>query len=86
MAHRRSHRPDRLLPRAVVSMKRPRPDNRPDWRDPNMPVLVQHRTDGLISVEPERLQKVANVRLHMCPEPDWHDDPTYDLKKQRKKL
>lgn len=63
--------------------RRPRPDTRPDWRDPNMPVLVQHRTDGLIAIEPERLTKVAQVRLQMCTEPTYDRDPTYNLRRRK---
>lgn len=60
------------------------PDTRPNWRDPNMPVLAQHREKGLIPIEPERLSKVARIRLDMCTEPTYDRDPTYNLRKDRK--
>lgn len=65
--------------------RRPRlpPDTRPDWRDPYMPVLVQHRIRGLIAIEPERLVHVCQVRLSMCTEPDYRSDPTYHMRKPK---
>jgi hypothetical protein len=67
-----------------VRMKRPKPDNRPDWRDPNMPVLVQSKSQGQIYIEPERWARVCNARLAMSSEPTFKNDPTYNLRRKPK--
>lgn len=64
-------------------MRRPKPDNRPDWRDPNMPCGVQTKSEGSTYWAPERVSKVAKVRMEMCPEPSWRNDPTYNLRKPK---
>lgn len=64
--------------------KRPPPDTRPDWRDPDMPVLVCTKSDGLIQWEPERFQRAVAGRLAICTEPDWRNDPTYNLRRKPK--
>lgn len=73
-------------------MKRPRPDTRPDWRDPNMPVMRDYRMgDGshktIIDPDYERRYREYLMTDTTVPNhPNWRLDPTYDLKKQRKKL
>lgn len=65
-------------------MRRSKPDNRPDWRDPNMPVLVQSKSQGQIYIEPERWQRVAKARMDVAGEPNWRTDPTYNLRRKPK--
>lgn len=55
---------------------------KPDWRDPNMWVLVpalMGRRKVLVSVPPERVQKIAQQNMkagcNRCP--GWKKDPTY---------
>jgi hypothetical protein len=66
-------------------------DNRPDWRDPEMPVYARkYGDDGKIHtvlISPREAQAAANARFWqacMHPEvcPNWRDDPTYDLRKK----
>jgi hypothetical protein len=64
--------------------RRPKPDLRPDWRDPNMPVLVDLKSKGLTPWAPERFQRAVAHRLEICTEPNWDKDPTYNLRKERK--
>ncbi len=61
------------------------PDNRPDWRDPNMPVYVSTRSQGMVQWDPARLQRAMAAKIALSDEPDWRDDPTYNLKKDRRK-
>jgi hypothetical protein len=70
-------------------MKRPQPDLRPSWRDPNLPCICNYTmNDGrkLTEVSPEWEQEWRKICMEINQAPDWHNDPTYDLKKQRKKL
>lgn len=59
------------------------PDTRPDWRDPNMPVLVSTKR-GMESWHPDRLKHAMKMRLHLSREPHFTADPTYNLRKDRK--
>lgn len=71
-------------------MKRPRrPDTRPNWRDPNMPCARDYEMrDGsrMTIVDPEYERRFREFCMEINKHPDWRDDPTYDLKKQRKRL
>jgi hypothetical protein len=58
-------------------------DDRPNWRDPNMPVLLQHRVKGLVTVTPVFASDVAQHKLAHDIDPTWREDPTYDLKRGR---
>jgi hypothetical protein len=60
----------------------PTPDHRPDWRDPNMPVLAQTKR-GLEQWEHERFRRAVAGRLAICTEPDYKDDPTYHMRKPK---
>lgn len=65
------------------------PDNRLDWRDPDMPVLRMVRYSDN---EPFRLGEVSskaitryyeNKMMFDADGPEWNRDPTYDLKKYK---
>ena len=66
------------------------PDTRPSWRDPNMPVLRDYKMrDGTIrtEVDPDYERRYREFLLSIDEDhPTWRNDPTYDLKKQRKRL
>lgn len=47
-----------------------------DWRDPDMPLARAGR-----EIDAAKLQKVCNYALSMSTEPDWRNDPTYNLQK-----
>lgn len=49
-----------------------------------MPVLVATKSHGLIQWEPERFQRAVIGRLAMCTEPDYRNDPTYNMKRKPK--
>lgn len=73
-------------------MKRSRkPDRRPDWRDPNMPVMRDYTmgdgsTKTIVDQDYERRYREHLLSLHDDTHPNYRDDPTYDLKKQRKRI
>lgn len=62
--------------------RRPYRDDRPDWRNPNMPVLIMHRVNGLVPVNPEFMSQVSRHKLANDIEPDWRRDPTYNLRRR----
>lgn len=66
-----------------MARRRPPPDTRPDWRDPNMPVLAQTKR-GLEVWDAERFRQAIAGRLAICTEPDWRHDPTYNLRRKPK--
>lgn len=53
------------------------PDTRLSWRDPNMPVLGKSGRP----IAHEKMVIKANLALKICHEPDWRQDPTYNLKR-----
>lgn len=72
-------------------MKRRRlpPDIRPNWRDPNMPVLRDYvMNDGSkrTIVDQDYERRYREHLMEISTNPKYSKDPTYDLKKQRKKL
>lgn len=68
--------------------RRNEPDNRPDWRDPSMPVLMQC-TDSvtgqpyLREYTPERITYAFGKRMEMGQALTYRDDPTYNLRRRR---
>lgn len=73
-------------------MKRRRlpPDTRPNWRDPQMPCTRDYTMrDGthMTNVDPDYERRYREFLLSIDEEhPNYRSDPTYDLKKQRKRL
>lgn len=70
-------------------MRRPHPDTRLSWRDPNMPVLRDYTmADGStkVVVDPDYERRFREHLLATTVHPSHNDDPTYDLKKQRRRL
>lgn len=71
-------------------MKRRRlpPDTRPDWRDPNMPVLrdyVMGNGTKRTIVDPDYERRYREHLMSTTSHPDYHRDPTYNLRKDRPK-
>lgn len=69
--------------------RRPYIDTRPDWRDPNMPVLLQ-TTHGLVQVSAESAQYTFAVRVKRLeqmedthPFINWRNDPTYNMRRKK---
>lgn len=61
-------------------MKRPRPDIRLSWRDPDMPVIGKSGRE----IDHKKMTLKANMALAQTNEPSWRDDPTYNLRKERR--
>lgn len=62
--------------------------NKPSWRDPNMPVIRNYlMPDGSrkIEVNPEYERRYREHMMNAAAQPNWRDDPTYNLRKKRKK-
>lgn len=64
--------------------------NRPDWRDPSMPVIRKAKmSDGttqVCEVPPEMEQSFAKNRLEKLSAPHYTIDPTYNLRRTDVKL
>ena len=68
-------------------MKRPRVDNRPDWRDPNMPVLRDYcMGDGSRKtiVDPDYEHRYREMLMQTTAHPNYRSDPTYNLRRKPK--
>lgn len=67
-----------------MKRRQPPPDTRPDWRDPDMPVLMHRKSTGkLDAVAPAIATKVAKYRVENDPVPSWRNDPTYHMRKPK---
>ena len=67
-------------------MKRPRPDLRPNWRDPNLPCIRDYRMgDGtrLTEVDPDYERRYREMLMETTDHPNWRNDPTYNLRKSK---
>jgi len=51
-----------------------------DWRDPEMPLARKDR-----EIDPAKLTQVCQMTMVQSPEPDWRNDPIYNLRKDRYK-
>ncbi len=60
--------------------RKPKPDTRPDWRDPNLPVYGKSGR----AIDYYLQEEVAKMRLATSREPFWRDDPTYNMRKKSK--
>lgn len=64
------------------------PDTRPDWRDPAMPLCRNYTfANGrkVTEVPPEFEQEWRQICMQRNSMPEWRDDPTYNLRKDRRK-
>lgn len=67
-------------------MRKPRPDLRLSWRDPQMPVLRDYKMgDGSVKhiVDPDYEHRYREFMMHSSNAIDWRNDPTYNLKRKR---
>lgn len=60
------------------------PDNRLDWRDPDMPVYMKSNKDGMVLKTSKFASEIAARRLEMIPAPHFSKDPTYHLNRRTK--
>jgi hypothetical protein len=66
-------------------LKRPRPDTRLSWRDPQMPVIRDYRfRDGRVmtNVDPEYERRYREMLVSASNNPKWDKDPTYNMRKR----
>lgn len=73
----------------AMTRRKPPPDLRPSWRDPNMPVLLTctNQDTGqnyLREYTPERAQYAFAWRMENGTNlvPDWRNDPTYHMRRR----
>lgn len=62
-------------------------DLRLSWRDLSMPVLREYRFgNGEVKteIEPDYEQRYREMLMSTSAAPSWRDDPTYDLKRNRR--
>lgn len=62
------------------------PDTRPDWRDPNMPVLRDYKMiDGSKKeiVDPDYERRYRAHMIDAAPHENWRNDPTYNIRRRR---
>jgi hypothetical protein len=67
-----------------MTRRRLPPDNRPDWRDPDMPVFLHGRTWTSAEVQQmfkDRVREVTEL-LDRNPQLYWRNDPLYNGKKK----
>lgn len=57
------------------------PDGK-DWRDPNMPVIVNSKSEGWTEWAPERLSRVAGFLVEASEAPHYTNDPSYNWKRK----
>jgi hypothetical protein len=71
---------------AIRRRRRHRPDDRPDWRDPSMPVwrtaLMSDGSTQTMYLPPEFEVRQAEQRLAGGLGRGWRNDPTYDMRKR----
>lgn len=64
-------------------------DNRPNWRDPDMPVSMKVIIEGKVQLypcHPEHVrQYYASKIINNSLEPDWWNDPSYNWSKSKSK-
>jgi len=61
----------------------PHPDQRLDWRDPDMPVLLKVRRGDCVWFTSDEAQQAAEQRMQDPRALDWRDDPTYNLRRRQ---
>jgi hypothetical protein len=67
-----------------MTRRRLPPDNRPDWRDPDMPILLEgnvYTPDEATRMFQERVRLMTET-LDRNPQFYWRNDPLYHGKKK----
>lgn len=71
-------------------MKRRRkltPDDRPRWNDPTLPCIRDYRMangERKTEVDPDYEHRYREMLVSASDNPNWRNDPTYNLRKPRK--
>ena len=66
-----------------------KPDTRPNWRDPNMPVLRDYIFgDGTVKhvIDPDYERRYREMLMATTTHPSYKLDPTYNMRKERKRV
>lgn len=64
------------------------PDTRPDWRDPALPCIRDYRFgngERRTEIAPDYERRYREMLMETTTQPDWKSDPTYHLRKDRRK-
>lgn len=67
--------------------RRPQPDLRPRWHQPNLPCIRNYKmADGTLwtEVSSEYERRYREFLMETSLQPDWKSDPTYDLRKPKR--
>ena len=75
--------------RKLILSNKDKDRQRPDHRDPNMPVLLKG-PNGMVAVDPitatsifaERIRQAEYAQNNGQPFINWRNDPTYNLRKR----
>lgn len=72
--------------RNVMARRTLKPDRRPSWMDPDLPVIREYRmANGTVKTEVDSNYE-QRYRAHMMQaseQPDWRSDSTYNARKKR---
>ena len=69
--------------------RKPPPDNRPDWRDPEMPIVLAGTLGPIVCTPTEATEifkdRVAQMTATQDKNPQlyWRTDPTYNMRKKK---
>ena len=69
-------------------MKRQRPDLRPKWHTPNLPCIRDYRFgngERRTEIDPDYERRYWEMLMETSTHPSWKNDPTYNMKKDRRK-
>jgi hypothetical protein len=62
-----------------MKRKRNEPDTRCDWHNPSMPVIGKSGRE----IDHTKMTLKAQMSMELSTEPEWNEDPTYNLRKDR---
>lgn len=65
--------------------KRSIPDSRPDWRDPNMPVIRNYKMGNgkqITEVDQDYEHRYREHLMQVSDNPGYKIDPTYNMRKR----
>ena len=67
-------------------MRKQKPDLRPDWRDPNMPVMrdyVMSNGERKTVVDQDYERCYREYMMQASPHPTYDSDPTYNMRRTK---
>ena len=63
------------------------PDDRPNWRDPNLPCIrdyIMRNGERKTEIDPDYEHRYRQFQIETSPHTEWRNDPTYNLRKTNK--